>query len=296
MTEDGFRQVGSSRRGAARVSCQQSDRRFISWRRAMWCGRARTTIALFLVAIGIGIVASPTSGALTLPIGTNRVALVMGNNGYDRFSLRNARNDAEDFGTALERYGFMVTLLLDADRAGVMDALQRFGGRGMVQADVAVVFFSGHGFETNGVTYLVPGDARTDTREAALRESIAIDHLFEVVRDARGPGIVVIDASRVDPFPRQRALSAGPKAAPIPDDLLVAYSASPGGPALDSTGDERNSPYVAALLTQLTASSPVTIRDVFQNATRDVFVGTERAQRPVVRQTLGSIYYTLARP
>lgn len=304
MTRDQFRQAGSSRRDVAGISCGQCDRLLIARRRAGWCGRARTTVALFLVAVGIGMVVSPTFGSINLPIGENRVALVIGNNAYDHISsLGNAGNDAEDFATVLERYGFMVTLLRDADRAGVMDALQRFGGSGMVQADVALVYFAGHGMETEGVTYLLPVDVGVDgSREATLRDSIAIDHVFGTVKNAGRRGIVVFDANRHDPFApsprgRERVLSAGPEVAPIPHNLLVAYATSSGETAMDAVrGDERNSPYAGALLTQLTASNSVGIRRLFEIAARKVFVDTESAQAPVVRQTFGSVNYVLERP
>jgi uncharacterized caspase-like protein len=57
----------------------------------------------------------------------NRTALVIGNGGYETGPLRNPVNDAADVATSLQRLGFQVTLLKNASRRTMEEAILEFG-------------------------------------------------------------------------------------------------------------------------------------------------------------------------
>jgi len=83
----------------------------------------------------------------------------MGNGAYSHVAalpaLPNPTNDAQAMGGALERLGFAVTTLLDAGREEMVNALSAFGDLAS-EADVAIVFYAGHGVEVGGTGYLLP--------------------------------------------------------------------------------------------------------------------------------------------
>ena len=94
--------------------------------------------------------------------GAGRVALVVGNSDYTHVGrLPNPANDATDVSAALRRLGFEVTTVRDVGRAAFTTALADFTDRS-IGADIALVFYAGHGMEMDGVNYLVPVDARLE--------------------------------------------------------------------------------------------------------------------------------------
>ena len=129
--------------------------------------RAVFAVAALLV---LGWLAAPSGAAAA-----GRVALVVGNSAYAAIgTLPNPGNDAADVAAALGRLGFEVETVRDADRAGLNAALRGFTRRS-VGADVALVFYAGHGLEMDGVNYLVPVDARLASDTAVRRETVSLD-------------------------------------------------------------------------------------------------------------------------
>ena len=88
-----------------------------------------------------------------------RVALVIGNGAYSKVpALPNPANDAGDITTSLKRLGFSVRTIVDAKYDDMRRALIEFG-REARDAEVAMVFFAGHGMEVGGENWLIPVDA-----------------------------------------------------------------------------------------------------------------------------------------
>ena len=74
---------------------------------------------------------------------------MVGNSEYAHAGrLPNPGNDAAAVSESLARLGFEVTTVLDADRAGLNEALRVFA-RQSSTADVAAVFYAGHGIEVD---------------------------------------------------------------------------------------------------------------------------------------------------
>ncbi len=92
-------------------------------------------------------------------------ALVIGNNAYTHLPpLTSCVHDAEDMAALLSSKGYIVTLVLNGTRAGMVDALLRFQQR-LRNGCTSVVLFSGHGFSCQTGqpylpldSYLVPVD------------------------------------------------------------------------------------------------------------------------------------------
>jgi len=124
-------------------------------------------------------------------------------------------------------------------------------------ADVAVVYFAGHGIEIRDENWLIPVDAELHTDASASEEAIGLTSLMPIVSNARKLGLVILDSCRDNPFGRQmqlsqssRALSArGLVAVEPPNSVLVVFAAKHGTTAEDGAG--RNSPFTSALLRNL---------------------------------------------
>ncbi|MDE0004562.1 MAG: SUMF1/EgtB/PvdO family nonheme iron enzyme [Rhodospirillaceae bacterium] len=180
---------------------------------------------------------------------------------------------------------FDVTTVRDADRVGMNEALRVFT-RESAGADVALVFYAGHGLEVNGVNYLVPVDARLERDTDVRFETVALDDVLAATLGA-SLRVVILDACRDNPLARSmqrtgasRSVSRGSfgelDEGLLRDETLVAYAAAAGTTAADGGG--RNSPYTSALLAYL--EQPLEIGILFREVRARVLEATNGQQRP----------------
>ena len=226
-----------------------------------------------------------------------RVALVVGNSTYAHIGrLPNPDNDAADISSALRRLGFEVTTELDADRVELTEALRAFTRRS-AGADVALVFYAGHGIEMDGVNYLVPVDARLERDVDVRFETVTVDDLL-VSTSGAALRLVILDACRNNPLARSMQRTAATRTVSggsfadlnedlLGDETLVAYAAAAGTTAADGRG--RNSPYTAALLSHL--ETPLEIGLLFRRVRAQVLAATNGAQRPHEYHSLVDEHY-----
>ena len=242
------------------------------------CRPATFVVGLLLI---LGLVAAPS-----VATADGRVALVVGNSAYAAIGeLPNPGNDAADVGAALGRLGFAVTTVRDADRAGFNEALRAFT-RESVGADVALVFYAGHGLEMDGVNYLVPVDAQLERDTDVRYETVALDDVLAAVEGA-ALRVVILDACRNNPLARSMTRTSATRSVSrgsfgeldeglLGNETLVAYAAAAGTTAADGTG--RNSPYTAALLAYL--EEPLELSSLFRRVRGQVLEATAERQRP----------------
>lgn len=193
-----------------------------------------------------------------------RLGLVIGNDRYENLpSLLEARNDAQAIAETLTGLGFATTLLQDSDRRGMTRALSTLAGA-IRPGDEVIFYYAGHGVEIAGRNYLLPTDApaaNPGDESFVTAESIAVD---DVLATLQGRGarvtVLILDACRDNPFPRQGTRSAGGVRglAPIsaPEGAFILFSAGTGQSALDGLGPSDNNPnsvFTRALLPLLTA-------------------------------------------
>lgn len=181
-----------------------------------------------------------------------RVALIIGNSEYDHVShLPNPVNDAEDIAGTLSRLGFNVRRGLNLDYRDMRLILRDFADDA-AEADIALIYFAGHGVEIDKVNYLIPVNAELRSDRDVDFEAIRLDTVIGALEGAKGVRIVLLDACRNNPFlaDMQRTSatrSIGRGLSRIdPGGVLVGYAARGGTLALDGAG--RNSPYAEALL------------------------------------------------
>jgi uncharacterized caspase-like protein len=223
-------------------------------------------------------------------VASERVALIIGNADYDKVGrLANPVNDATDLAAALTRIGFDVTLASDLDFIGMHRALQAFS-RQAADADMAMVYFAGHGVEIDKQNYLIPTDAMLESDRQVVLETISLDLVTEAVSGAKSLRMVVLDACRNNPFLEQmvrsvasRSVGRGLGAFEPTGGTLVAYSAKGGTVASDGTG--RNSPFMAGLLANIEEPG-VDVSLMFRKVRDAVLKATGNVQEPFVYGSL----------
>ncbi|WP_051026476.1 caspase family protein [Bradyrhizobium cosmicum] len=219
-----------------------------------------------------------------------RVALVIGNGAYEKVpELPNPTRDAADVGRALERLDFKVTQVKDATAQAMRRALVEFG-RSADGADLAVVFYAGHGMEVGGENWLIPISAELRSDTDIESEAISLRSVGLQVSKAKKLGLVILDACRNNPFAAKmkrslstRAVARGLAATEPSDNVLIAYAARDGTTASD--GEGRNSPFTASLLRHIETPG-LEISFLFRRVRDDVMAATRREQQPFVYGSL----------
>jgi uncharacterized caspase-like protein len=184
----------------------------------------------------------------------NRIALVIGNSQYSKFGLLpNPQMDADAISGALRSVGFDVTLVNNQSLDGMNKALNAFAVRTQA-ADVAVIYYAGHGIEVYGRNYLIPVDAVLSSDADVRYQAVPLDAVLGAVERSKGLGIVILDACRDNPFLAAmsravggRAIGQGLGKVDPPNGVLVAFSAAEGAVASDGR-DGEHSPYAKALM------------------------------------------------
>src|SRR5204863_10219214 len=183
-----------------------------------------------------------------------RVALVIGNSAYQNGPpLANPINDGAVMAATLKGAGFdVVDSRHDLGAADTRRALRDFADRAR-DADIAVVYYAGHGIEVDGSNYLIPVDAKLERDTDVYDEALSLDRVLLAIEPAKILRLVILDACRDNPFSKvmkrtvaSRAIGQGlAKVEPTSPNMLIAYSAKAGSTAAD--GDGKNSPFTVAL-------------------------------------------------
>jgi uncharacterized caspase-like protein len=252
----------------------------------------------FASAVGIGLLLIYGIG---IAHADKRVALIIGNSAYQNApALINPKNDAQDINKSLRDLGFFTIIATDLDRAGMNDALDRFS-RTVSGAEIALVYYSGHGMQFAGKNFLLPVEARLENADDVNRfRMMPLDDVFDVLQGAPGARIVILDACRNNPVEDdvKRRLASLPGASRdafltrglsrvAANGLIVAYATQANDVASDGIG--RNSPFAAALLHNL-GTPDVDLRQVFFNVQDEVDRLTAGKQRPELSISLVGQY------
>lgn len=230
--------------------------------------------------------------AATPALAAKRVALVIGNGSYETLSaLDNPTRDAVAISGVLRANGFDVEEYTDLDRSDFLDALDAFreAARG---AELAVVFYAGHGMEVDGKDVLAPVDMAVACESRELKRAVPLDSLFEAA-DGATHKVVLLDACRSDPFPAcpKRGADAsgfrGLARIATSGSTLIANATLSGSVAADGAPGG-HSPFTAALLARFEDGRTVPFRDLLDGVAEDVRLSTNGAQIPEVTSRGGA--------
>ncbi|SHL51782.1 Tetratricopeptide repeat-containing protein [Bradyrhizobium lablabi] len=249
-----------------------------------------------------------TPASLPVPVTTasagRRVALVIGNGAYAHVrALPNPPNDANSVAKSLRDIGFTVSEGVDLDRAAMQKMTSDFL-RGAVRAQVALVYYAGHGVQIDGRNYLVPVDAQLKPGGKITDGMIDMDTILAGLDDPVRTNILMFDACRNNPLEQRiastepnRAVEAGSGlAAPGPlgagstlgAGTLIAFATAPGRVALDGQG--ANSPFSAAL-SRYIGTAGLEVQQMLTRVRAEVVATTGGKQVPWSNSSLlGEVY------
>jgi uncharacterized caspase-like protein len=222
-----------------------------------------------------------------------RVALVIANSAYQHApSLTNPVNDGSVMAKTLKEAGFdIVDSRHDLSAQDTRRVLREFADATR-NADIAVVYYAGHGIEVEGSNYLIPVDAKLERDTDVYDEALSLDRVLVAVEPAKQLRLVILDACRDNPFGRtmkrtiaSRGIGRGlAQVEPTSPNTLIAYSAKAGFTAQD--GDGANSPFTVALSKHLTTPG-LDVRRAFGFVRDEVLKSTSNKQEPFVYGSLG---------
>ncbi|QDW39761.1 tetratricopeptide repeat protein [Bradyrhizobium sp. KBS0727] len=239
---------------------------------------------------------------------SRRVALVIGNGTYAHVkALPNPSNDARSIAKSLVDIGFAVTEGIDLDRAAMQTMTREFL-REAARAQVAVVYYAGHGVQIDGRNYLVPVDIQFQSGTDVTAAMMDMDTIMAGLDDQVRTNILILDACRNNPMAPKgvtagasRGIEGGLEAGSglaAPTSLgagstlgagtLIAFATAPGQVALD--GEGANSPFSAALSRHI-GTPGLEVQQMLTRVRAEVVAATKSKQVPWSNSSLlGEVY------
>ncbi len=220
-----------------------------------------------------------------------RVALIVGNSKYKSvYSLKNAVSDSTSVSAVLSRLGFEVIEVSDATKAQFVVALDKFSAAAK-DAEAAVFYYSGHGFQLGGTNFLVPTDAKLNNRDTILKETLRLNDVIKAVQDRNRQTLIFLDACRNNPLPesvRDKTMIDGLAQLDAGTGTFVAFATQPGNITRDGAGD--HSPFAAALIEHMETPG-ISISDMMIRVRNSVEVATLQTQTPWDQSSLRTQFY-----
>jgi uncharacterized caspase-like protein len=222
---------------------------------------------------------------LTSPAYASRFALVIGNGDYRPISnqlklkvLINPVNDAIDMAAALKSLGFDVILKTNVRTfAAMKKAILEFRLRLPKRGGVGLFYFSGHGFQSENVNYLVPVRAGIGSDIDIEDETLKADYVLRQMERAnrQGVNIMILDACR-DSIPEDffedrnslfgAELKGGFSDMRAPTGSLIVYPTAPNTTSWGGLPGERNSVYTKHLLNALRQKASLGVTEKYSHA------------------------------
>ena len=224
----------------------------------------------------------------------DRFALVIGNQAYEHLvPLKNPEADAKLVSQSLTDIGFEVDYVANATKSGFEAELLAFS-RKITPGSIVILYYAGHGVQSNGENFLLPVDADIRQSEDLPLATVSANQMLGLFRSSQAEAmILVLDACRNNPLelsdPLTRAIGGATRGlALVSGDqigTLLAFSTSPGEASFD--GEGVNSPYSAAL-SGLLKEPGLSIEEVFKRTRAAVVTATEGQQVPWENSSLTS--------
>jgi uncharacterized caspase-like protein len=225
-----------------------------------------------------------------------RVALVIGNGDYQHADkLANPVTDARRLRDALAKLGFEIVYGENLGKQALERTIGRFANVA-TDADVALVYFAGHGATFGDIPYVVPVDAQFSSFGEVPYELVPVETLIGELRRAKGVRIAILDACRDDTAERELKrvaarggeITRGLARVKNPEGLILAYATQYLSTAAD--GDPNgDSPFTTALLNNI-ATPGLDVKELFFKVGSEVISSTKGGQRPEISVSFYDFY------
>src|SRR6516165_9008901 len=156
---------------------------------------------LSVIVLALGLLCTPIW--VDRACAERRVALIIGNSAYQNApTLSNPERDARGIADMFQKAGYeVVTTAFNVGNLDFKSTIRKFEDT-VTDADIAVIYYAGHGLNIHGTNYLIPIDAKLAGDRDANDETIALEQLVESVHGAKRLRVIILDASRDNPFAR----------------------------------------------------------------------------------------------
>jgi uncharacterized caspase-like protein len=230
----------------------------------------------------------------TVPKSAPRLALVIGNANYAKLgSLSNPGRDAHLIADRLRQVGFEVTEAADRDLKAMTQDVDDFARRIRERGPetVSVLYYAGHGLESDSINYLVPVNADIKRRSDVAGRALSVKRIAERLSAAGNAlNVLILDACQDNPFPESVAPQGIVGLVPMGAvyGVFIASATGSGKAAFD--GEDGHSPYARALADAIAVPGEK-LEDVFKTVRRQVRRATGEAQIPWESTSLELDFY-----
>ncbi len=207
-----------------------------------------------------------------------KIALLIANSKYSQFGgLANTDSDAQKLAKVLNSLGFQVSILKNASKEEMLDALKVFEAK--VRGTNAIAFFhyGGHGVQVEGKNYFIPADAEIPDERRVSTRAVDLDEVIAVLDSAKPKAsVLVVDACRHNPLPATATRSATRGLAVVgrkPKNSVIIYAAEAGNEAFDGL-------FTPILAENLQEHSDKSLNQIMQKVRAEVFERSKGAQTP----------------
>jgi len=215
----------------------------------------------------------------------NALLIANGEYGNEIPSLNEPIPEARNLKIALESIGFNVTIIENANREDMYNALRAFKEKCEKEEGIAFFHYCGHAVEVDGINYLLPANAQLDTIEDMPNSCVDVTYIMNCMKgDAN---IVIFDSSRKNPFNlTKRSATSGRSLAAVtrkPANSIIIYSADVDEVAFDGV--------FTPILTRYITEKNLNIESVFKKVYLEVLKKTNNRQHMIINSRLLSLIY-----
>lgn len=254
------------------------------------------TAARLVVVLACLVCMSPQASA------GKRVALVIGNAAYKHTTpLRNPKNDADAIAKILVHLDFKVLKGTDLTHRQFGRTVAKFR-KALAGADVALLFYAGHGLQVHGHNYLAPVDAQLEDEDSLEFEAVRLRAVLALMEREPRTNLVFLDACRDNPMARNLARNLGTRSTSVGRGFareeggigtMIAFATQPGNVALD--GEDKHSPFTKALLKHIETPGQ-DIANLMRRVRLDVINATSSRQVPWNNSSLTAPFIFKTKP
>jgi len=221
------------------------------------------------------------------------IALVIGNNLYEKTPLLSPGTDANTIAKTLEKCNFIVSKGLNLDSTDMKERISTFGQALKEEGGIGIFYFSGHGIQVDGRNYLVPLRFKDFNKEDVKSGCIEIDSIIETMKSAGNPvNIIILDAAYAAPFGKDfEPEKPGLAKMEAPEGFMIISSAQPSVAVKDTSF--RQSPFTEKLSKHL-ITPELDIREALFKVREEIEKATKKKQSPEITEKISSaihLYY-----
>ena len=247
---------------------------------------------------------------LTHALAEKRVALVIGNAAYEHTSvLKTPLNDTREIVEALKALDFEVVEGRDLDIDAMKETVTSFRNA-LDGAEVALLYYAGHGIQVGGKNYLLPISAKLESELDLSFGTVALDNVLKIMSADDRIALAFLDAAHENPMAvalsKALASQSGVRSVATPQvgnglaaveatvGTLVSFSIRPGEVAPDAAGPD--GPYAQAIVKHI-ATPGQTVDAMMTKVRADVLAATDGRQRTWEHSWLtGRFFFKKAEP